>query len=165
MSKRLHVHFICTGNIYRSRLAEAYLRSKRLPNITVSSSGTKASLQNKGAITWYAQRLLLRNQLIPYMSDTWRNTIKQDVEEADIVIFIGKNNYRYCKENYSIPKQYEIWKLPDFDDTRLNGNAFSAEKELEYLQLSEKTFHEICKKVDQLVATYLSPALYSTKEK
>ena len=39
------IHFICTGNIYRSRLAEAYCASKRVAGLCVLSSGIGTKLK------------------------------------------------------------------------------------------------------------------------
>jgi protein-tyrosine-phosphatase len=41
----MRVHFVCTGNLYRSRMAEAYLRSKAIPGLEVTSSGVLAEMQ------------------------------------------------------------------------------------------------------------------------
>jgi protein-tyrosine-phosphatase len=38
----MRVHFICRGNVYRSRIAEAYLKSLELEGLEVLSSGTIA---------------------------------------------------------------------------------------------------------------------------
>lgn len=147
----LSIHFICTGNIYRSRLAEAYLKSKKLPNLTVTSSGTKASLQHKGPILWYSLRLLYRNNLLHYMSLTWRNTLEQYITEADIVIFIGNNNYEFCKQQFPTAKKFEVWDLPDFDDRNLNGKPLNLEVESQNIKISEEVFDEIKNKVNNLV--------------
>lgn len=38
------IHFICTGNIYRSRMAEASCVSRGVPGVSVLSSGTQTVL-------------------------------------------------------------------------------------------------------------------------
>ena len=49
LQKEIHVHFVCTGNAYRSRLAEAYLKAKQLPWLRISfernSSGVSFSVE------------------------------------------------------------------------------------------------------------------------
>ena len=52
------IHFICTGNIYRSRLAEAYCASKGVPGLSVSSSGIGTKLNRGIPIASYAARVL-----------------------------------------------------------------------------------------------------------
>jgi protein-tyrosine-phosphatase len=50
------IHFICTGNIYRSRLAETYCASKGVPGLFVSSSGIGTKLNRGIPIASYAAR-------------------------------------------------------------------------------------------------------------
>lgn len=147
----LHIHFVCTGNIYRSRLAEAYLRSKQIPNLFVSSSGTHATEQHKGPILWVTLRLLYRHNLLSYMTTTWSDTTLEHITNADIVVFIGKKNYEFCKGHFPEPKKYEIWELPDFDDRGLNGKSLNIVREVDYIKRSEKVFLLIKEKTDNLI--------------
>lgn len=150
--KVFRLHIICAGNIYRSRLAEAYIKSIQIPGLVVSSSGTKASSQNKGSITWYAQRLLQRNGLTPFMSSYWRDTDSCTLRSSDYVVFIGKRNYEFCISNkYYVPEKYEIWKLPDFDDSNLPKDFIDKENELKLIEESQRTFSEIKRRSDELL--------------
>ena len=144
----MSIHFVCTGNIYRSRIAEAYLRSKKIPGLLVSSSGTQAFVQHRGSITWYAQRLLFRHNLIPHMSNEGKETTNKYLLEADIVIFFCKSNYEYCRSRFHNPKKYEIWEVPDLDDADLNGKPLDIKREAEIIKNSENIFIMIKKKVD-----------------
>ncbi len=148
-----HIHFVCSGNLYRSRLAEAYLKSKKLQNVTASSSGTDADNQGKGPIIWYALRLIYRNNLLPFMKNTWTLTRKVHLESANIVIFMGQNNFEFCQKWFPEGKKYEVWEIPDFDDRELNGKPLNIEQELEYIEKSEDAFSLITKKVTDLVVT------------
>jgi protein-tyrosine-phosphatase len=149
-----HIHFICTGNIYRSRLAEAYLRSKQLPQVIVSSSGTQASIQHKGPVVWHTLRLLYRNNLLPFMTASWSDTTAKHITDADIVVFIGQKNYEFCQLQFPAPREYEVWDLPDFDDRDLNSQPLDIKREVECIMLSEQTFSTIKQKVDSLILTY-----------
>ena len=97
--KKVHIHFVCTGNAYRSRLAEAYLKSKNLPNIIVSSSGIVAEqhYEGNGPISWYAMRLMKRHHLIPHMKPQSTQTASHHLNAADIVIFMTDEQYAYAK--------------------------------------------------------------------
>jgi protein-tyrosine-phosphatase len=143
--------FVCTGNIYRSRLAEAYLRSKNLANVEVLSSGTQASIQHKGPMTWYSLRLMYRYGLLPFMAPSWRQTTEKDFNGVDVAIFMGKANYEYCQQNFSLPEKYEVWNLPDFDDRDLIGKPLNIEREIEGIKMSEEVFSQIKEKIDKLV--------------
>ena len=52
------IHFICTGNIYRSRLAQAYCASKGVPRLDVVSSGIQTTLNGGVTIASYAVDIL-----------------------------------------------------------------------------------------------------------
>lgn len=147
---KLKIHFVCSGNLFRSRLAEAYLKSK-VPNISVSSSGTKASLQNKGPVFWGTQRILLRQNLIPYMKNTWSDTSKSDLKNADLVIFFGQKNYDLCREKFDFNSDHLVWEIPDFDDKELNGKPTDISEEMKYLKMSDEIYHQIKEKVDKLI--------------
>ena len=125
--------------------------SKKIDNLIISSSGTHASVQYKWHITWYALRLFFRYNLIRFLSSTWTNTTSKHIVKPNIVIFMGKDNYKYCIEKFGPPKKYEIWHLPDFDDVDLNCKPLDLVKELEYIKISENTFRLIRKKVDRLL--------------
>ena len=145
--------FICTGNIYRSRLAQAYLISKELPNLKVLSSGTQATIQHKGPITWYALRLLYRHNLLPFMAPSWTQFSPFQLNKADITIFIGKNNFELCQKWLSDSAKCEVWDFPDFEDKDLNGKPLDIKRETEGILVSEKVFSLITKSVDKLIKT------------
>ena len=149
--KPIHIHFVCTGNAYRSRLAEAYLRSKKLPHVIVSSSGIGAKKYyfENGPISWYAARLIKRHNLIPHTAPMSVNTTSRHLERADVVIFMENEQYRHAKSNLKFKKDaFEIWDIPDIDD----ADFFNTERDSDEMriQFSEKTFTEIKHKVDEL---------------
>lgn len=151
-NKVFHVHFICTGNIYRSRLAEAYLNSKKIPNLRVSSSGTKANIQHKGPISWYGLRLLIRNNLIPYMKNSWTQATAEEFKNVDLVIFMSQDNYLYCQKlKYAENIPFEIWDLPDFDDSHLNTQSFDQTAEIKLIEESEALYLLVKQKVNALI--------------
>jgi len=85
----MHIHFVCSGNSYRSRLAEAYLKFKLVSKeIEVSSSGIRAEGYkfDNGPICWYAMRLMKRNALIEFMSWQQQQTTKELLSGVDLLI-------------------------------------------------------------------------------
>src|SRR5689334_8475622 len=99
LQKEIHVHFVCTGNGYRSRLAETYLKAKQLSWLRVSSSGIAAErwfLKN-GPICWDAMRLIYNNRLVPFMSLSTIQTTPQHLAQATIVIFMSQEHYQYAR--------------------------------------------------------------------
>lgn len=110
----MHIHFVCSGNTNRSRMAEAYLRSKNLPGITVSSSGNTAVASDGNGLSKYAERILDQTGLLPYASSARTITTPKDLRNADLVVFMTEKHFEHVKKNLSaLPKRYEIWKIGD----------------------------------------------------
>ena len=68
------IHFIYTGNIYRSRLAEAYCASKSVPGLCVLSSGVGTKLNRGIHIAPYAARVLSQRGLERFAAPSWQQT-------------------------------------------------------------------------------------------
>jgi len=138
------IHFICLGNIYRSRLAEAYLNSKQLKNIKVISSGIKASDNGHRPISWLTQKIFEAHKLVTFESLSWTQTTKKLLDSADINIFFNQKYYQHCVDNLNYhSRNYEIWPVSD-----LRKNIKSVIKKI---AVSEATFKLISQKVDDLI--------------
>jgi protein-tyrosine-phosphatase len=141
------VHFICKGNTFRSRLAEAYLNSKQIPNLKIISSGIKADINECGPIAWYAQRIIQNNNLIPFEKPTWEQTTELLLEEGDLTIFMHQNIYDYCVEHFDFKdKTFQIWEVPD-----IRTHLLTLEQEVEKMEATEKIYAEIKLKVNLLL--------------
>jgi protein-tyrosine-phosphatase len=140
------IHFVCTGNIYRSRLAETYLKSKQLNNIKVSSSGIRAGVAEQVTISWYALHLIEQNNLLTFVSPTYQLTTESLLSDADMIIFMTKYHYDYCVENLNFrSNNFEIWNIED-----MTPEILSAGKEPAIVEAT-KTFELIKTKVDTLI--------------
>jgi len=153
LQKEIRVHFVCTGNGYRSRLAEAYLKAKQIPKLHVSSSGIAAEqcyLKN-GPICWDAMRLIFKYHLIPFMSPLWTQATSQLLTQTDIAIFMSQEHYQYAKDYLDYQDTYyQIWNIAD-----MNGipewDSASLEWDIARITAAEHTFEQIRKKVDAFV--------------
>ncbi len=153
------VHFICRGNAYRSRLAEAYFNSKKLPDIRAISSGVEEEIHRygNGPVSWLAMRLLQYNSLIPFMSFMSQQTNKELLKKSDFFIFFDEKYLDYCEEKLGFnSSQYEAWKILDIDDYGLTEKNQSRKDDLRKLDISGKTFVEIKKKIDALIPTLVN---------
>lgn len=138
------IHFVCLGNIYRSRLAEAYLNSKKLSNVTVISSGISASENNNRPISWLTQRLYEVYKLVPFQKSNWTQTSKVLLDSADLTIFFADEYYQFCVNNFGFnSKNFEIWEIEDLDG--------SIKDHMEKIKKTEETFEKIRQKVDGLI--------------
>lgn len=154
MSKSIHIHFICTGNAYRSRLAEGYLKSLGLPHIKVSSSGTEAHLHkaSNGPLSWYAGRLAKKYNFIQYMSFTSKKTTIKHINKATLVIFMHPDNYIQYQKNFSYPlNKYEVWDIQDLHHLGFKNIMLDSSGEAELIKVTEETFVKIKDRVNDLV--------------
>lgn len=139
----MKIHFVCLGNIYRSRLAQAYLNSKQLPNIKVISSGISASENKNRPISWLTQRLFEVYKLVPFQKSNWTQTTKKLLDSADLTIFFDKKYYQFCVDNFEFNSpNFEIWEIADLD-----GNI---KEHVKKIAKTEKSFAVIRQKVDEL---------------
>ncbi len=110
----MKIHFVCTANTFRSRLAEAYLNSKKIPGISASSSGIEATKNENGPISWYAQRIIEQNKLVPFEKLTWTQSTKELLESQDIVIFMQKWHFDQAVAKFKfMGKNCKIWDIED----------------------------------------------------
>lgn len=132
------------GNIYRSRLAEAYLNSKELTNVEVISSGIKAVENGNRPISWLTQRLFEVYDLVRFEKSNWTQTTKELLDSADKTIFFSEKYYKYCVEELSFKSNnFEIWEIEDLDG--------SIKDHVEKIRKTEETFEMIRQKVDSLI--------------
>ena len=151
----MHIHFVCRGNAYRSRLAEAYLRSKQLQSVMVSSSGIEAAGHAhtvNGPITWVAQRILQRNGLVPFMSFHPTQTTHELLKSADLVIFMEEAHEMFAREQLGYTgKRFQVWHISDIVPGELDVPPDALDAAI--IRVSEATFTQIKKNIDILIVT------------
>jgi len=153
---QMHIHFVCSGNAYRSRLAEAYFKSiTRLKNITVSSSGIAAGrIENKygnGPICWYAMRIMNRRGLIEFMSWHERQTTVDTLKDVDLLVCMHAKHLGFCKE-LGYAGKAEVWDIPDLNEMPgfIPGTVQGPDTDLNHIKLTDETFDVIRGKADDL---------------
>jgi protein-tyrosine-phosphatase len=155
----MHIHFVCSGNSFRSRFAEAYIRSKQIKNILVSSSGTGATKNICGAVSWLTQRYVIYQGLIPYITHEWQQTTSNLLKSEDKIIFMQKKHHKYCVEKLGYNKNnYEIWEIGDLVDYGFTDSFRSFEDDLAKIKKSEEVFAQIKKKIDTMMEQIHDPA-------
>lgn len=142
------INFICRGNAFRSRMAEAYFNSLRLKGISAISSGTVAkqhSEPNKPYVV-IVKSVLKDQGLEDYIKDNWDQLTKERLNNCDFVVFLNQRVADECDKLFGLPTKYTVWDVYDFDEANSIPNT-----EPEFREYAEKTFQVIRKKVDQLV--------------
>jgi protein-tyrosine-phosphatase len=110
----MKIHFVCTGNIYRSRLAEAYCNSRGVPGIHVSSSGIRAGLEGDAPISPYAADVLTSYGLNRYAAAHWQRTSAELVRASDVLVFMESEHQRFCEGWIeSMRQRIEVWEIED----------------------------------------------------
>ncbi len=114
-----HIHFICRGNVYRSRLAEAYAKSL-LPancNIEISSSGIQASLNLSGDVDVDTVKALEADNLKKHLVPSWQQTTQKLIDSIDVLVFMSETVYEDAAKLYKLPKdRCVIWHIKDIDN-------------------------------------------------
>ena len=138
------IHFICTGNIYRSRLAEAYCASKGVPGLCVLSSGIGTKLNRGVPIASYAARVLSERGIERFAAPAWQQTTAALVRASDVLVFMEREHYSFCKDWIDPVRQtVEIWEIPDV------GPMDAAQ----VMTKVEQTFEMIAQRTDMLLTT------------
>ncbi len=143
------VHFICEGNTYRSRLAEAYLNSLKIPGLKVISSGVHADRNFEGPISKHTKILLEKYGLSSFAKSHWDQLSQSRIDSSDIVVCVNRQIYHECKESYKLPLRTFIWDIPDINE--LLPSYIETINHHQIPEMVESTFHKIKQRVDELV--------------
>lgn len=143
----MKIHFVSYGHVFRSRLAEAYLKYllRKSSDHQISSSGIKYSKSINGPIAWYAMKILLDHQLTAYMSDTPVLTTKELLTSQDKVIFMDEISEEYCERHFKFKdRNSEVWNV-EYIPPEKTELSKSWDKDIYIIQHSEMIFKGIMK--------------------
>jgi protein-tyrosine-phosphatase len=146
------IHFVCVGNVYRSRLAEAYFNSLEIPQTKAISSGIHAQNNAAGPICWYSERIILNNALVNFMSPHWQPTTLELLEKSDLNIFMDQKIYDFARSVLGyFGNNHTIWSIPDFECHYHLDPKESEKEDITLLEKSELTFLLLKEDVNKLV--------------
>jgi len=143
------IQFICRGNVFRSIIAETYLRSLQIPGVQVYSSGTVAGQDKAGNWADYQKvhAFLISQHLAQFIKPDYGEDINQALlDKSDVVVFMNERAYKEAAGKFHFPKDTQVWDVSD-----LNELPEVPETDQEIMQAVEKVFHEITTRVDALV--------------
>jgi protein-tyrosine-phosphatase len=158
----MKVHIVCSGNTFRSRLAEAYLRSKlfekRINDIDISSSGINAHHNSYGPIAWYTLRILHNEKLTEFMSPTWVKTTVDMIKNSDYVIFMKQMHLDHSKNVLGeTPKDFVILDIEDVFPSEIytKYNDYY-EADLEIMKTTDEVFVNLKNKIDVFISKLIN---------
>ena len=147
---------MCSGNTFRSRLAEAYLKSLKIPGIEVVSSGANARFDHNHLITPVAALLLEKYGLTQYATKDKVQLTQSRLDAADITICLNRAVYSECTEQgLRLPLRTYIWDIAD-----IKQFSEAAQKELDNNSIpviASNTFNKLRQQVDELVSFLKRP--------
>ncbi|MGH7241702.1 MAG: hypothetical protein ACREGB_05390 [Candidatus Saccharimonadales bacterium] len=147
------IHFICRGNIFRSLIAETYLKSLQIPGITTLSSGTIADETRESnhtlGYTANTRELLARHKLTVHAKPSAEQLTQERLADNQLVICANQIAYDEAVAIARLPKSTIIWDVTDIGEGSRIANSASQRKLYE-----EEVFSEITGLVDELVRTH-----------
>jgi len=147
------IHFICRGNAFRSIIAEAYLNSLELKDLSALSSGTAA--------TWYKARNLANHRMTLQLLEEhgmrgfakvgYGDQLTQSrLGKADIAVCMNQRVYDECMRCVTFPVDPCVWSVADIGEP---GRISDVESKRQLYR--EEAYQEIIRNVERLVSDVL----------
>ncbi len=122
------VHFVCRGNTFRSRLAEAYFNKVKSERIKVISSGIQASENQNGHISYLGKYILKKHHYKNYKK-SWTQTTQANIDASTIVIFVSPTVFTDAQDMFDLSAtKYQVWSIPDVRQGEYANSEAKAEE-------------------------------------
>lgn len=144
------VHFICRGNSFRSIIAEAYLNSLEIEDLSVLSSGTTAALHKARNLVYYriTLELLAKHGIREFAKAGYADQLTPSrLERGDITICMNQRVYDECLQCVTFPASPRIWSVTDVGEP---GRIVNSESERGLYR--EEAYQEIAENVNRLIS-------------
>jgi len=105
----MKILFVCTGNSYRSPVAEALLKKVR-GDLEVESAGT----QPAGMIAPNAKKFLERENALEKLKRTPEGMDQKNLEDYDLIVAMKQNHKNEILTRYpQMEDRIEVWNIDD----------------------------------------------------
>jgi len=105
----MKILFVCTGNSYRSLVAETLLKKVR-GDLEVESAGT----QPAGMIAPNAKKFLERENALEKLKRTPEGIDQKNLEEYDLIVAMKQNHKNEILRRYpQMEDRIEVWNIDD----------------------------------------------------
>ena len=143
------IHFICRGNVLRSLIAETYLKSLQLPNITVLSSGTGVDFFGDSDTPYFNRtvQLLKAHDMADYIKSHPEQLTQERLKNSDVIILMNQRVVSDAEKIVTLPAYFQVWEITDI------GEGTRIEKIENGREVEEVIFDEIIYKVDALASS------------
>lgn len=142
----MNVHFICRGNVLRSLIAETYLRSLNLDNISIISSGTNVDWGDETERLYFANTLAVLDShgIKPYVKAIAEQLTQERADNKDITVCMNQRVVDEASAIVKLPESTINWEIIDIGE----GVRTNTDHREVY---EEEIYREITAQVDELV--------------
>lgn len=137
------IHFVCSGNVFRSRLAEAFSRTHNLEGYEVSSSGINGEHWPEDYLMPWTKRISHRENIANLLSEKRKISTQADFDRNDIIVFMHPRVLDEARNRFKLNEdKCLLWDIKDREDW--HGTLTVRQKE-------DRTARLIKKKVSALI--------------
>jgi protein-tyrosine-phosphatase len=134
------IHFVCRGNVHRSLMAEAYVKSLKLPDVEVRSSGTVAEKfrEENTAIFRRLKELLVEHGLGEFTKQRSDQLTQTRIDGVDVTVLMNAIVKTEAEKIVTLPENVIVWDITDAGEGK--RIILPGEDELKY---AEEVFAEL----------------------
>ena len=139
------IHFICRGNTFRSIIAETYVNSLALKDLSAVSSGTAATLYKARNLANHriTLELLEEHGIRGFAKVGYGDQLTQSrLDKADITVCMNQRVYGECMQCVTFSRSPRVWSVADIGEP---GRISDVESERQLYR--EDAYREIARNV------------------
>ena len=144
------IHFICRGNTFRSIIAEAYLNSLALEDVSALSSGTAATFYKARNLANHriTLELLEEHGMRGFAKVGYGDQLTQSrLDKSDITVCMNQRVYGECLRCVTFSHSPRVWSVADIGEP---GRISDVESERQLYR--EEAYQEIARNIERLVS-------------